>query len=143
MDISYISNYGQLMKEDNLDNITASIRYTNQVENVMKLTESPIKYKDLSNIISANNPNIELNKIEEFLKQLIDNEYLITELRPPLANTDPFKYILSRLENIKLANSIYRLLEEIKLLIDKYNELPIGSGIKLYLEIIQKNGIVI
>ena len=32
VEIGYISNYGQIMKEDNLDNITASIRYTNQVK---------------------------------------------------------------------------------------------------------------
>lgn len=138
IEIGYISNYGQTMKEDNLDNITASIRYTNQVKKVMELTEIPIKYKDLLSIFKANNPEVELERIKIFLNQLMTNEYLITEMRPPLASIDPFEYILSKLRNIEPANNIYNSLNEIKLLIDEYNKLSIGDGEELYLDIIEK-----
>ena len=104
----------------------------------MELTENPIKYKDLLSIFKANNPGVELEKIKVFLNQLMVNEYLITEMRPPLASTDPFEYILSKLGNIELANNIYNSLNEIKLLIDEYNKLPIGDGEELYLNIIGK-----
>lgn len=138
VDIGYISNYGQIMKEDNLDNITASIRYTNQVQKVMELTEKPIKYKEILFIFKSNNPDVETERIKTFLNQLMENEYLITEIRPSLGSVDPFQYILSKLDKIEAAKDIYNSLNEIKLLIDKYNSIPIGDGEKLYLNIIEK-----
>lgn len=135
LDISYISNYGQLMKDDNL---TASIRNTKQVQIVMELTEKPMRYKDLLNTLAFSNPNTDIERIRGFINQLILNEYLITEMRPPLANADPFLYVIEKLNGIKAAEKIYKELSEIRDLIEEYNNLAIGEGEKTYLEIINK-----
>lgn len=138
LEIPYISNYGQIQKEDKLDNITASIRNTEQVQKVMELTKTPIKYKKLIKILKHNNPNVNKERIELFINQLMDNEYLITELRPPLTNTNPFNYVLSKLKNINEAKELYNSLVEIDSLIDEYDKKRIGSGEKKYLNIINK-----
>lgn len=138
LDIGYISNYGQIMKDDNLNNITASIRNTKQVQIVMELTKKPIKYKDLISFLITQNPNTDPKKIINFIDQLMSNEYLITELRPPLANADPFLYIIEKLEKLESSKDIYKALVEIKDLIEYYNNLEIGKGEETYLKIIGK-----
>lgn len=138
LDIAYISNYGQMHKENSDDNLSASIRYTSQVKFVMEAAKTPIKYGELLNIIKKNNPETPIEKIRNFLKQLLNYEYLLTNIRPPLINNAPFDYIVSRLEGIEAAKDIYLSLTELQALINKYNNLAIGEGYELYNDIINK-----
>lgn len=69
------------------------------------------------------------------------NEYLISELRPPMINADPLSYVIStlaRLKNIKEANYWYQNLLDIQKDISEYNQTTIGCGISLFQNIISK-----
>ena len=60
----------------------------------------------LLNDIVTQNPSVPHARIEGFISQLLENEYLLSELRPPLANTDMLDYlitILSKIEEIEEA----------------------------------------
>lgn len=55
-------------------------------------------FQDAKKSIIEKYPNISDEKLTTFIIQLIDNEILLSELRPPLYNCDPLKYILSILD---------------------------------------------
>ena len=133
----YISNYGQISKEKLEDNLTASVRYNANVKFVMETCKIPIKYSDLLAKLKNKNLLTSNERIQNFLSELCKNEYLLSEMRPPLVNSSPFEYILSKLENIKTGDKIYLQLKKIKELIDIYNTTAVGDGVKLYKEIIK------
>lgn len=135
LDNVYLSNYGQSNTENSKFN--ASIIFSKKVKDTMKLSENGIKVKDL--ILELNPENkYDCYTIFKFLKQLIKNEYLLTELRTPLINTDTMKYIIEKLKHIEFAESICKDLECIYTDINKYNETEIGQGQKEYLNILSK-----
>jgi len=126
---------------ENARDISSSIRYTNQVKYIEE------KYKDFhsfSNILthmSSCNPNIPVERIENFLSQLIENEFLLSELRPPLTNTDMLDYIIRVLNVIDGNNEVndYVMnLKEIQKNIAVYNSTSLGKGIDIYNEIIKQ-----
>lgn len=139
LDIGYISNcYKTSENALQTNNISASVRYTSQVKLVIEKSKQKIKYYDLINILKLNNPKADESKIYKFLRQLLENEYIITELRPPLSDTNSFEYILSKIKNINSMNEIYLKLLNIKKLMDYYNNSLIGEGIDLYSKIVSE-----
>ncbi|MEG1311707.1 MAG: lantibiotic dehydratase [Romboutsia sp.] len=120
---------------DNSLNSISSVKYTNQVINVMNLTKEFVTYNNLKLEMEKINPNVEKEKICGFIDTLFKNEFIISELRPPLINADPFKYILSILSENDKCKELYRQLIEIDNLIEIYNNIKLGNGIELYNEI--------
>ena len=100
-----------------------------------------IRYSDLRKKVAKDSVDIPDNIVDNFLNQLFVNEYLISELRPPMINTDPLSYVIStltRLKNIKEANYWYQNLLDIQKDISEYNQTTIGCGISLFQNIISK-----
>jgi len=123
---------------ENTTEISTSIRYTNQI----KILEE--KYNDfntLSSIIDdivSQNPNVSISRIEGFLVQLLENEYLLSELRPPLINTDMLDYLINALSKITSIDEVdlyIAKLKDIQKLMENYNLTSIGKGIDIYNEI--------
>lgn len=121
--------------DNNNSNIIASVRCTNQVKFVESLSKEFIYFKDLSNAMKHSNPNINEKTIELFLKNLLKNQYLISELRMPLCNIDPLDYILSIIENIEEAKKYTSILTNLKEMIKDYNNLELGFGLQKFKEI--------
>ena len=125
---------------ENTNELSTSIRYTNQVK---MLVEKCTNFQTFSGIlegIAAENPNVPASRIEGFLSQLLENEYLLSELRPPLTNTAMLDYllnILSKLDNIEEVSIYTAKLAEIQQLITTYNSTPIGKGTDIYNQIIR------
>lgn len=135
LDMPYISNYGQIRKELKESSLSASIRFTAPVKLVIDEAKELVPFKELfTKIVQANN-GIDKGVVENFINQLLENEYLITEIRTPLVNTDPLTYVIEKIKNIEEASDILKKLSKIKILIDNYNNLPIGAGIDEYKEI--------
>lgn len=131
----YVSNYGTTNKSDLKFN--ASILLTNKVNDVLNFSKNGIKVKNLIDLLNPNG-NYDNEIIFKFIRELVRNEYLITDLRPPLVNTSSTEYILNKLETIDEAKTIYKQLNEVNSMMKKYNETEIGSGIELYKDIISK-----
>jgi len=125
---------------DNTRELSASIRYTSQVK---LIDEKYNNFHPLSNIlahITSLNPTVQAARIENFLSQLIENEYLLSELRPPLTNTDMLGYVIRILDEIKGNNEVddYVLkLKEIQKNIEVYNRIGLGGGLETYNKIIR------
>lgn len=131
----YISNYGTINKSDLKFN--ASILFTNKVKDVLNFSKNGIKVSDLVDLLNPNG-NYDNEIIFKFIRELVRNEYLITELRPPLVNTNSTEYILNKLETISEAKTIYRQLNKVNSMIKKYNETEMGNGVEVYKDIVLK-----
>lgn len=119
--------------------IGTSIRYTKQVQTVLEYANDLISYPDLLALIEKNNPTVPTEILELFLAQLLDNEFLITELRPPLFNVDPLTYVINILSKIKDCEEVEDYLNGLVIIkekINSYNHTSIGEGLTLFDEII-------
>lgn len=67
---------------------TILVRYTKQVECVKKMASEWIGYKEIENKLMETNPEIEKRVIEKFLKDLIENQILITECKISINEKD-------------------------------------------------------
>lgn len=129
----------ELNSEENESSTT--IRNTRQVKVVRKLSQDFISFSELLQYLSEKNSGVSRDRIKAFLDQLVDNEFLISELRPPLVNTDTLEYVIHILEKINFNGETKRyllLLTEIKEDINQYNLKSIGNGLHIFESIISK-----
>ena len=105
------------------------------------LSQDFISFSELLQYLSEKNYGVSRDRIKAFLDQLVDNEFLISELRPPLVNTDTLEYVIHILEKISFNSETKRyllLLTEIKEDINQYNLKSIGNGLHIFESIISK-----
>ncbi|WP_434291797.1 lantibiotic dehydratase [Clostridium botulinum] len=138
VELVYTSIYAQERNDNINSSDKISIRASVAVKYVAKKSLNGIKYNDLLNLLIEKYPDTDAIKIDNFLKELINKEILITELRPPLDIPEPYRYVLGKLEHIELAKEDFDSLSEIEKMIKYYNSLPIGNGENQYLNIISK-----
>jgi hypothetical protein len=122
-------------EENPANEASTSIRYTAQVKNLEEKNKQFQIYSSIAKEIISENPNVPYVRIDAFLSQLLENEYLLSELRPPLTNVDVLDYvigILSSIEGVAKAEEYTLKLIEIKKSISEYNSSSIGKGISLY-----------
>lgn len=129
----------QLNSTDN--EVGTTIRYTRQVQAVQELAKEFIVFSDLLQEMSKRNPHVPLEVIEVFLNQLLENEFLLSELRPPMVNTDALTYVLNILAHIEgggEAEDYRNHLSAIQEGIAKYNTDKIGAGLTDFNAITEK-----
>ena len=109
-----------------------SIRNSKLMELIMNATSDYILYKDLKKLIKKEYSNVTEEKIENFLKELLVNEYLMTELSPIMINNQPLQQILDILKNVPIAQKYYLKLNDIQNMLHDYAQCDIGkAGTKL------------
>ncbi|HER3861026.1 TPA: lantibiotic dehydratase, partial [Streptococcus pyogenes] len=72
--------------------------------------------------------------LESYIHDLVTNDFLISDLRPPICNINSLDYLLSKLEEGTLCTDLTTL----KKMIEDYNDLNIGEGRDLLLQIFDK-----
>jgi len=82
-----------------------SVRYTAVVQRAMHAARRPIAYTDLSRMLLEQSPSATAARVEELLTTLWTQEFLLTDLRPPLTTGDPASHILCRLASIREAEA--------------------------------------
>ena len=76
---------------------------------IEKCKKDYISYKELLNILGNNYPGIDLEVLTTFIRNLVEKDFLISDLRPPICNVDPLDYLLSKLEEEKLTSDLHCL----------------------------------
>ncbi|WPC43329.1 lantibiotic dehydratase [Clostridium sp. JS66] len=135
-------NTSKLKSNERINEI--SIRATNAFHIIYKLCKIKSRnYTDIVNSLIKMYPNTDKKRIEQFLNQLIEKEFLISNLRPPLTCNCELEYLINELEDKSINNDdiLYKL-REIKDLIDKYNTIKIGEGEKTYINIYNKMNLI-
>jgi len=125
-------------KEDNNRIGEISIRATKPFMTTYNLASDEIEYNKLKHILIDEYSIVDENKIDRFLKQLIEREFLISNLRPPLTVLDQFDYVIDEIKKTKIDMSTVNELIEIKNELNIYNETSVGAGEKIYLDLYKK-----
>lgn len=130
------NSYMALNGEHGKNDICSSVRYTNPVKSVQSICAEYRKFNYVAEIIMKENLNTDQKKVEKFLIDLIKSEILLTNLRPPLINTDPFLYLLNILKEIDSAQKYVSQMKEIREKIERYNNTKLGDGIDIYINMV-------
>lgn len=108
----YFTNHGVLTGGDTCVE-ESDIQYTKLIELVQTSTSSFVKYLELHQQISKYYIGIPSQLIDSTLQKLIENEYLLTELRIPPYCKDPLTYVIEVLKQKYGVENIRVQLEDI------------------------------
>lgn len=114
----YFSNHGAIIDGDIIEE--NSIRYTNLIEIIRNCSSEFISFRNLKEIILENYEDVPEEIVDNTILNLVENEYLLTDLRIPAYCDDTLQYVIDELENVKNAISIRSSLENINSLIQRY-----------------------
>ncbi|TCP58059.1 thiopeptide-type bacteriocin biosynthesis protein [Tumebacillus sp. BK434] len=132
--LAYATQYGQQgsgagrMEE-------SSVRLTPVVELVLREARQLLPFAELRERVQAAYPDTPQEKISQFLWQLFQKEFLISELRPSLMAASPYGELLARLERVRGIGELVAKLRDIERGIAAYDALPIGTGERAYCEL--------
>lgn len=131
INIPYNSNCGQQNLDRSLNIESISIRSTPVTDIILNLAKQNIKVKEIVKLLKKKFPETDVKRINLVILQMIQKEYLLTELRPPLMSTSPFEYLLEKVNQIKGIEKLQIELNEIKNQINSYNKKKIGEGLNI------------
>lgn len=125
-------------KEENANVGEVSIRVTNPLKDIFNFASKSISYRDLKKYMMEKYGEDKDDKIEGFIFGLIENEYLISNLRPPLTIKDQYLYLIKEVEKLDNEIELLNRLIEVKELIDNYMKTDLGNGEEKYIELYNK-----
>lgn len=134
--LPFSTECGQLRKKDMEKKENISITYSEVVKKVLDLAETHITVKELLQKLNNDYPGTDIKVMENFILQLVEQEYLITELRPPLTYDSPFDYVIDKLKVRVGEDRIWEDLLKVKDLILVYDQLQLGKGLSIYNDLI-------
>lgn len=100
-----------------------SIRYTNLIDIIKQISPSFVTYDTLYHSISDCYPSADVVMIDNTIKKLIENEYLLTNLRIPAFCKNSIEYLINQLRLIEYKGQYFEKLNSISSLIAKYKKL--------------------
>ncbi|MDX8365445.1 lantibiotic dehydratase [Cytobacillus sp. IB215665] len=132
--LPYVNRYGEIAGAKGIEH--SSIRVTPVVELVLEQAKSPILYTQLLKKVQEAYPTTDVSKINQFLMQLFQQEFLISNLKPPITIGDPFSYVINQLRKLNGLDHLLEQLNEVQNKLHHYNCMPIGQGEKSYKELV-------
>ena len=115
------------------------IKKTGLLEYIKKLTyRSEVSVLELVQIIHSKSPDLEKQKILDYIRNLITNEFLFTNLRKVAISHRDLDDLINILKDIDEQRKLTVDLLEIKNNIEQYAKLELGEGISQYIEICKK-----
>ncbi|MCG5103142.1 lantibiotic dehydratase [Oceanobacillus alkalisoli] len=124
--------------ESDISYTETTINYNKIIQDVVKHTKNGIPFLEMLRILSEKNPGVEEEIIIKFLFNLIQQEFLITNLELTNTISNPLKMILTILEEVNYDHPLTRELKELDLLINEYEELEIGKGLEFFHQLTKK-----
>lgn len=119
------------------ERVYKQLKNTEAISFIKEITYNHTKYATVIEILSEK-VNADKEAVKYFVNQLIENEYLLTNLRPTL-NQNVYLYdLVKKLNNISEFEDLCNDLIYIKKLIYEYKSKEIGKGIELFEKIIKR-----
>ncbi|WP_128896105.1 lantibiotic dehydratase [Longirhabdus pacifica] len=135
--LPYLAQIGEVRERDAAYEIQrASVLTTSAVEQALQFATEPIKVETLVSKLQREYPDTSHEQISQFVYDLLKQELLISNLRPPLVDVNPLHYLIEVVQ--QLPTELKVKLKEISMLIDKYDNVVLGKGEQLYRTIIKK-----
>ncbi|MFF5672808.1 lantibiotic dehydratase [Streptomyces hygroscopicus] len=105
-----------------------SVRHTAAVRTVLAAARHPCPAGDLLKVLDETYPSVPASAKEGLLAELVRQGFLLTELRPPLGETDPLRYAVDVLEAVGRADEAGEL-AAIGDLLQEYGAERLGAGL--------------
>ncbi|TKI79030.1 lantibiotic dehydratase [Bacillus mycoides] len=108
--------------KDNIDEHMKIMTVKNSpvLDYIRKITRNDINFEQLVDKINKEF-NTEDTTSKGYLKKLMDNDILFSDLRPALSSNDPFKYLITILEEKNINHELLDNLKQINFSLDKFN----------------------
>lgn len=118
-------------------NAEINVSFSNPLKMIKEFCNSDfVSYDELLNMLRKEFPNREEQIFSNYLKTLVEKDILMSDLRPPLVNSDLLTYLMDKAKNVEALSMLYtEKLEEIQKMLHLYNQTKIGEGLSLYKEI--------
>lgn len=114
-----------------------SVRATSVFHLINELCGECVAYHVIIRSLTENYENTPISKINQYVADLIDKEFLISNLRPPMTVSDQFQYLIAQAESDRIPNELLQACRKIQYQIDEYNRITIGEGEDQYLNLIE------
>jgi lantibiotic biosynthesis protein len=108
-----------------------SVRASNVVRQALAMARTPVSHERLVAEI-ANAPGATIEKAEKLIEGLWRQTFLLTDLRPPLTETNPAAFIVRRLHNVPAAADILEQLSTVLSGMAEWDGLPIEKAASAY-----------
>ncbi|NKI42863.1 lantibiotic dehydratase [Streptomyces physcomitrii] len=105
-----------------------SVKNTGAVGAILEAAQHPCPVADLLSRLDAAYPTVPATAKGKLLLRLVQQGFLLTELRPPLSAADPLSHVTTVLESIGEPDAAARL-TSLSALVDDYREAPVGTGL--------------
>lgn len=117
-----------------------SIMYSKPFRKIKEMcTDKLTSYLSIINMLKKEYPDRNIEVFNNYLNSLIKKEFLISELRAPLCNTNELEYLINVIKkNTTLSVNYADNLEVINNLIMEYKNTRLGEGINKYKAICEK-----
>ncbi|MSS62727.1 lantibiotic dehydratase [Velocimicrobium porci] len=113
-----------------------SVRATKVFHIVYELCGDFVRYQDIIWEVKQAYPDVEEEKIKNYIAELIKKQILISNLRPPFTVKNQFDDFMERLKQTNGLEELEEKLQQLKLLCEEYETCKIGEGEEKYLEVI-------
>ncbi|MDQ0049003.1 thiopeptide-type bacteriocin biosynthesis protein [Paenibacillus polymyxa] len=117
---------------------SSSIRISKFVDYVIHCAKQPVPILKLMDKMKEEFPTINQEQLFGLLLKLVEQEFLISNLRPPLSirNSElPFEYIKGQLASMTGIDDLKASIQKIYNYIQQYNQTSVGEGEELYTNI--------
>jgi thiopeptide-type bacteriocin biosynthesis protein len=108
-----------------------SVRASNVVRQALAMARTPVSHEHLVAAL-ANAPGATIEKAEKLIEGLWRQTLLLTDLRPPLTETNPAAYIARRLRDVPAAADILEQLSTVLSSMAEWDGLPIEKAASAY-----------
>lgn len=115
-----------------------SIRNTNAVKLVVsKMAQRYLPIVAIKEIVKTYYSDISEDTLNQFVNQLVENEIILPQLRPPLTNVDALAYIVNMMTKNALADPLREKLGKLQYCIRKLNARSLGDFLDCYEECVE------
>jgi thiopeptide-type bacteriocin biosynthesis protein len=114
------------------DTRSITIRATPVVQHILERARYPLPYEELRAGLLAHFSHATPQQVDNLLKQLWENHFLTSNLRPPLTDAEPARYLLDRLRMLPGAESICSSLEQVLQKTEEIDRTGFNGPIELF-----------
>lgn len=129
------TGFGQLFKDGDNYNKQPTIRFTQVVEDVFRLADKPIAFSTLVHTIKERYPQADTDTITQFIKELLKQEFLISEIRPSLMDVNPLSNLINKIIKNQIDHPILCDLQNVETLFNEYNLTTVGQGEEIFTDL--------
>ena len=130
-------------KKDKTLIMKKNISLTPALKLVFNATENYVTFDEILSNLRNNYPNQNISVLEKYIKELVNNDYLISILRPSLGNENILKKLVETLEELGLENAdlktILSYMQMYQNESDPQNAIKVYKKLKEYMKMLYKS----